>query len=150
LIGLIVWSTGLSIIRKQTSSDEIAQAAGLGRKSSLATALLLLGGLSLAGFPLTPGFPARWIISSLIAQENMKLAIMLLLGTVSGVIGILRIAKTMFKSVESTDSPPAGRWNWVDRVILIVVLVATIALSLFPAPLLSLALQLTSPGNIIP
>jgi multicomponent Na+:H+ antiporter subunit D len=151
LVGLIVWSTGLSAIRKQTKSDKIEQATGFGRKSILATALLLLGGLSLAGFPLTPGFPGRWIILSLIAQKNMRLAIPLLLGTVSGVIGVLRIARIMFKSApESTGVQETDRWKWVDRIILILVLAVAIVMALFPAPLLSLALQLTNSGNIIP
>ncbi|MBN1316933.1 MAG: hypothetical protein JXA42_15745 [Anaerolineales bacterium] len=151
LIGLFVWSTSLSVIRKQTHSDRIDQAAGLGRRSRLATSLLLLGGLSLAGFPLTPGFPGRWIVLSLIAQDNMSLAILLLLGTVSGVIGVLHIARIMFEPApETAETPTSGLGKWVDRVILIAVLASAIVLSLFPAPVLALALQLTGSGNIIP
>lgn len=159
LIGLVIWAAGLFVIRRHTGSDQVENAIGAGRQAPLATALLLLGGLSLAGFPLTPGFSGRWIILSLIAQEKISLAFLLMLGTASGMIGVLRIARTMLAPApvpeavegdEAVQPPVPGRWKWVNNAILLAVLVPAVLIALFPTPVLEFAYRLTISIGLAP
>lgn len=65
-LGLLLAATGLAMVRRQAGSDAFADVGGLARRLPLATAGLILGGLSLAGLPLTAGFAARWALLRLL------------------------------------------------------------------------------------
>jgi len=137
VISLTIWGTGLSIIRGRTGANQV------GRAAQLATAVLLLGGLSLAGFPLTPGFPARWMAVGLVARDNIGRAVLLLLGSASGVVGGLRMVKTLLvPRPEPGSNPPAGKWDWLTTAALVAVLLGAIALALYPQPVISAAAQI--------
>ena len=56
-------AAALSIVRQSAASDRFDQLSGLARKLPVATVGLILGGLALAGFPLTAGFPVHWAVS---------------------------------------------------------------------------------------
>jgi formate hydrogenlyase subunit 3/multisubunit Na+/H+ antiporter MnhD subunit len=145
IASLTVWGAGLSIIRKKTRSDQIEQAAGWGHSSPLAAAVLVMGGLALAGFPLTPGFPTRWMAAGLVAQESLGRATMLLLGSASGAIGVLRMAKTLFTTrSEPLPESPINRWGWLTTVALVIVLFGAITVALNPNPIMTAAEQIAS------
>jgi formate hydrogenlyase subunit 3/multisubunit Na+/H+ antiporter MnhD subunit len=59
-IGLM--ATALSILRHRATTDEFSGLAGIARRLPIATGGLILGGLALAGFPFTAGFPTHWAI----------------------------------------------------------------------------------------
>ena len=159
MASLIIWAVGLSNLRWQANAKAAAIPAGW--QGLLGTAVLALGGLSLAGFPLTPGFSARWIAVGLVARDNLGPAALLLLGSASGMVGVLRMVRTAVMSRvhymhhqerkwppsssprtqgESTASPPpAGRWNWLTTTVLIIVILVAIALALYPQPIIAAA-----------
>ena len=148
---LTVWAAGLTPLRRQAGSDQIAAAAGLGWQGRLATAVLVLGGLSLAGFPLTPGFAGRWTAAGLLASESLGQGALLLLGSASGVIGVLRMATLLLSRRDQPAQPPApDRWAWLTTVVLAAVVVGAVALSLFPVPLLRAASQITRSFTYLP
>ena len=148
---LTVWAAGLTLIRRQAGSDQIAAAAGLGWQARLATAVLVLGGLSLAGFPLTPGFAGRWTAAGLLAGESVGWGVLLLLGSAGGVIGVLRMATTLLTRRDQAPEPAApARWSWLTTVVLAVIVVGAVALSLFPVPLLRAAGQITGAFTSLP
>jgi formate hydrogenlyase subunit 3/multisubunit Na+/H+ antiporter MnhD subunit len=70
-VALAVWGLGLGLLRslRPARSDAFDHMRGLGRKAPLAAAAMVLGGLSLVGFPLTAGFPGRWALWRLIASD---------------------------------------------------------------------------------
>jgi formate hydrogenlyase subunit 3/multisubunit Na+/H+ antiporter MnhD subunit len=145
MVTLIVWASGLGIIRSQAGSDRIPAAAGLGWHRPLAGALLILGGLSLAGFPLTPGFPARWMAVALVAHNSVARAILLLVGSASGVIGVLRVAKTLFAARSDTGVERAStRQSWLTTVTIALIMVGAIILSVYPNPIVETARQISS------
>lgn len=140
-----MYATGLAIIRSQAGSDRLPAATGLGWSQPLAAAVLLLGGLSLAGFPFTPGFAARWTAVRTIADGSVGRAALLLAGSGSVVFGVLRVARTLFAARSSSDSlPPAARLNWLTYAILAVLVVGAIIFSVYPNFLLSTAVQISS------
>lgn len=82
-LALPLWAAGVDRLRRVAGSDDFDAIRGLGRRYPIATVAVVLGVLSIAGFPLTAGFPARWALLYLLAQIHPTAAIFLLLGMVS-------------------------------------------------------------------
>ncbi len=142
---LIPWTCGLGIIRSQAGSDRIALAASLGWRRPFAGALLILGGLSLAGFPLTPGFPARWMAVGLVARDSVARGILLLLGSASGIVGVLRVARTLFAGGSDTGAErTSSRQSWLTTVTIALVMIGAVILSVYPNPIVAAARQISS------
>ena len=76
-VGLMLTAMGLAVVRHRAGSDSFANLSGVARRLPLATAGLVLGGLSLAGMPLTAGFPSRWAIYRLLSAPDLALAMLL-------------------------------------------------------------------------
>ena len=76
-VGLMLAAMGLAVVRHRAGSDSFADLAGAARRLPLATVGLVLGGLSLAGMPLTAGFPSRWAIYRLFSSPDLALAVLL-------------------------------------------------------------------------
>lgn len=148
---LTVWAAGLTPVRREAGSDEITAATGLGWQFRLATAVLILGGLSLAGFPLTPGFAGRWTAANLLARESPVLGLLLLLGSASGMIGVMRMASTLLTYQDNAKEPAVtARWAWLTSIVLAAVTAGAIVLSIFPVPLLQVAGRITDSFTFLP
>jgi formate hydrogenlyase subunit 3/multisubunit Na+/H+ antiporter MnhD subunit len=63
----------LALIRQRTSTDRFAALKGVARKVPIAALGLALGGLALAGFPLTASFATRWGISRAVLNMTQPL-----------------------------------------------------------------------------
>jgi formate hydrogenlyase subunit 3/multisubunit Na+/H+ antiporter MnhD subunit len=149
---LTIWAAGLTPIRERAGSDEIRAATGLGWQARLAAAVTVLGGLSLAGFPLTPGFAGRWTAANLIAGESLGRGVLLLMGSASGVIGVLRMATVLLTQRDGVDAEAerGERRAWLTGIALAAVAAGAVALSLAPAPLLRVAKQITQSFTYLP
>jgi formate hydrogenlyase subunit 3/multisubunit Na+/H+ antiporter MnhD subunit len=62
-VSITLLAASLAIIRRQAGSDHFEKLGGMARRLPVAALGLMLGGLALAGFPFTPGFPSHWAIS---------------------------------------------------------------------------------------
>jgi NADH-quinone oxidoreductase subunit N len=82
-LALTLWGLGLSRLREAAGGDDFDSLRGLGWRYPLASAAVVVGLLSLVGFPLTVGFTGRWALLYLLAQIHPSAAILLLLGMVS-------------------------------------------------------------------
>ncbi len=87
-VGLMLTAMGLAVVRHRTGSDCFDNVGGVARRLPLSTVGLVLGGLSLAGMPLTAGFPSRLAIYRLLSSPN--LALVLLLSGAGVAFGYLR------------------------------------------------------------
>ncbi len=149
---LIVWAAGLSALKTIAPADRVDEAAGKGWQAKLATAVLVLGGLALAGFPLTPGFPGRWMAAGLIARDSLPRAALLLAGSASGALGTLRVARTLLTAPaeNAPESQPASRGRWLGAILLLIIIAGAVLLSLYPNPIISAAGQLANQFTPIP
>jgi formate hydrogenlyase subunit 3/multisubunit Na+/H+ antiporter MnhD subunit len=68
VVSLVVWALGLARVVDQPSDDMVESLRGAAYKSPLSAAAALVGVLSIAGFPLTAGFPGRWALISHLAS----------------------------------------------------------------------------------
>jgi formate hydrogenlyase subunit 3/multisubunit Na+/H+ antiporter MnhD subunit len=99
VFGLGVWALGLSVIRGQTGRDDLDVLAGAGYRLPLASAASIVGVLSIAGLPLTAGFPARWALLSAIAPDHVVAAAAVVLSIVITSAGALRWVGVLFRAV---------------------------------------------------
>ncbi|MBO9204526.1 MULTISPECIES: NADH-quinone oxidoreductase subunit N [Niastella] len=89
--------TLLSTTRRD--ADDLSGYRGLFWRSPLMAAIFTVALLSLAGIPLTAGFPAKFfILTTGVQQHNWLLAIVLVLTSVVGLFYYLRIISTLFAS----------------------------------------------------
>jgi formate hydrogenlyase subunit 3/multisubunit Na+/H+ antiporter MnhD subunit len=61
-VSITLMAAGLAILRHQAETDRFSRLQGVARKLPIATLGVLIGGLALAGFPLTAGFPIHWAV----------------------------------------------------------------------------------------
>jgi NADH-quinone oxidoreductase subunit N len=120
--------------------DDVRDFAGLGHERPGLAALLTVFLLSLAGFPPTVGFVAKWYIFSAAVQEGLiALAVLGVLTSVISVFFYLRIVVQMYMSEESRPARPA-----VPRVAMagmVIALLAVFYLGVLPGRLLSVAVD---------
>jgi formate hydrogenlyase subunit 3/multisubunit Na+/H+ antiporter MnhD subunit len=62
-VSIALLAVALAILRHWAGTDHFAELQGMARHLPIATLGLMLGGLALAGFPLTAGFPTYWAVS---------------------------------------------------------------------------------------
>lgn len=99
VFGLGVWALGLTVIRGQAGRDDLEVLAGAGYRLPLASAACIVGVLSIAGLPLTAGFPARWAILSAIAPEHVISATTVVLSILITGAGAIRWIGVLFRAV---------------------------------------------------
>jgi formate hydrogenlyase subunit 3/multisubunit Na+/H+ antiporter MnhD subunit len=87
---LTLMAAALSILRHRATTDRFDDLGGVARRQPIATMGLVLGGLALAGFPLTAGFPTRWAVYRAMSGEEMLWTFLLLASSAGIVIGLLR------------------------------------------------------------
>ena len=100
-VGLTLTAMGLAVARHRVGGDSFASLTGMARRLPLSTVGLMLGGLSLAGMPLTAGFPSRWAIYRLLSAPDTStglsasLALAMLLSGAGVAFGYLRGLSTL-------------------------------------------------------
>jgi NADH-quinone oxidoreductase subunit N len=87
---LAVWALALSIIKRKVYSLRFNELQGLGRSYPLAVAALLLAHLSMTGFPLLAGFPARIALWQELAGQSLALSFWTFLGLLGLLIAAVR------------------------------------------------------------
>ncbi len=106
-------------------------------------AAFLIGGVAMAGFPVSPGFAARWGLYHLLARRSFFLTTAALLGSAGVMLGVVGAIRALL----TPEKPVGGRPVTVaeDRVVIVLVvalIVATVLLGLFPQTLGRTALHL--------
>ena len=129
--GLMLTAMGLAVMRHRAGSGSSADLAGAARRLPLSTTGLVLGGLSLAGMPLTAGFPSRWAIYRLLSAPN--LALILLLSGAGVAFGYLRGLSTL---LDTSTEPKVKREPFITSLIILGMIVFCLWLGLRPQWLL--------------
>jgi len=127
--------TAATAFFNEDGSDEIADFAGLARRSPLLAAVLLFSLLSLAGIPPLAGFVSKfYLFVAVIGQGYIWLALLAVLMSMVSVYYYLQVAKAMY-----FGEPPAGRAAvrvpLGMQVALVVCLAVLFFFGLYPTPL---------------
>ncbi len=128
-LALILASVGLATLRRYAPSDAFADLGNVARRMPLVSAGLLIGLLSLAGFPLTGGFASRWSIYCLVYQENQLYAIALILSGGAATLGCWR---GLLALLGPEVHPTLGREPIPIAAVILILALLCLALGLFP------------------
>jgi len=124
--------------REDVAGDRIEDFRGLSRTNPLAAAAMVVFLLSLAGIPCTAGFIGKWwLFRAAIQAHYAWLAVVAVLNTVVSLYYYARVVVAMYMEPAGDARPvpvPTGM-----RVALIVALVFTLAIGLYPQPFIRLA-----------
>jgi len=102
------WS-GACIIRARFGTDSIADLSGLLRTGLLPLVALFLGGLSLAGAPMLPGFQVqKLLVSGLVHDGRLWFAIVIVAADLLIAVAVLDALRRIGPRRES---PPTARWQ---------------------------------------
>jgi formate hydrogenlyase subunit 3/multisubunit Na+/H+ antiporter MnhD subunit len=85
-LGSLLWGLGVHglLTLAPTGAD------GHGRRAPVVSAAVLLGPLTVAGFPLLAGFPARWLLAIGLAASDLWSALAIGLGMAAALVAALR------------------------------------------------------------
>lgn len=125
VIGMAVWAMGASVLQNIGAGDQAEDLAGIGYRAPLASAAVIVGLLSIAGFPLTAGFPGRWAVMA--GGGPVAFAVVGTIGAVS--LAALRWTSTVLREPPESSVVPPGV---LERAFLGLGIVLCIVLGLFP------------------
>jgi len=153
-LALTLIAASLVAIQRVAADDGFAHIRGLARRLPVATVGLMMGGLTLAGIPLTIGFPLRWQLLQSIAGVDTRWPVMLALAGLGVSIGYLRGLRALL-SFKKEDQPNQDRIALSLQeprsllIIISILVIVCIVLGLFPS-LLTEPLQQLSAGLSVP
>lgn len=109
-VSLAVWALALTLIREHTGGElYFRNVQGLVKRLPAASAGLLLGHFSLAGFPMLAGFPIQVALETRLAAESLPVALLVL----AGHAGLLACGiRTMGVLVNGRDEEP---WRFQEN-----------------------------------
>lgn len=141
-VALGLMTIGLDGLRRLGGGDDSDETmAGLAWQSPWRAVAFIVGGVAMAGFPLSLGFAARWGLFRLMVEENFFQALLALAGSAGvmmGVIGAIRILLTQMPQRRRL----ARKDDAVVLLLIIVLMGVTLWLGLFPQSVSSMALQM--------
>lgn len=144
-LGLAVWRGRLPADRDGSLSHSLTH--GLGRRWPWVALLVIYGGLSLIGLPLTPGFAGRWLMVTMAGGQDGWLVFLILVGMGAAAAGVARCMVNLFAQadplIDQTPEQVAALPRW--QTIAIWLLLAFGAfLTLAPQWLMRLAEQMAA------
>jgi formate hydrogenlyase subunit 3/multisubunit Na+/H+ antiporter MnhD subunit len=125
VISLSVWALGASVYRHSGAGDSAEELTGIGYHAPLATATVLVGLFSVAGFPLTAGFPGRWAVMA--GGGGAALAVVAAIA--AGSLAALRWTSTVFRTPREFQLRESSN---LERILLVVGILMCVLLGLFP------------------
>jgi len=126
----------LILVKQKTGSDSFESFNGLGKKNPVVALCLTVAMLSLAGIPLTAGFIGKYLMFlNVMTQYNTLLVAFAILNALVGFYYYFRVIVAMwFKDGAETELSTPVQY----KVVLLVSVVITIVLGIYPAIILNL------------
>ena len=120
---------GLAALADQVGSLAPERLRGVGSRLPWNSAIYVLGGLGLVGFPLSAGFTGHWAAVQMVAAIDWQLAAAILLASAGGVIGYVRAVRLLFGPLENRYQP---KEHLASALTAIAMLTVSIGLALSP------------------
>lgn len=144
-LALGLMTLGLDGMRRfGRGSDRLESLQGAAWITPWRTLAFVVGGIAMAGFPLTLGFSVRWGFYRLLTQSNLFLSLVALLGSAGvmmGMVTALRVFLAPSPETSVNESSPKLGDDPIVLVLILALVIATIGLGLFPQALAELAMQ---------
>ena len=128
------------------ASASIMSLEGAGWRAPWRAVAFVVGGIAMAGFPLSLNFAAHWGLYRVIAETSLFQAVLALMGCAGVMMGVIGVARTLFAPLPKTaaqESPTSGKREDLVVLVLIIVLIGvTLAFGVFPGAISEIALQM--------
>lgn len=145
-LSLGLMTLGLAGLRRLGHGDDSREAlTGAVWHAPWRTAAFLVGGIALAGFPLSLGFTARWGLYRLVAEIGVFQAALALAGSAGvmlGLVAVIRVLLAPSVHEESVAPLPLLSEDRVVMVLIVILIVVTLALGIFPQSISRVALSM--------
>lgn len=127
---LVVWALALSIIKRKVYSLRFNELQGLARNHPVAVTALILAHLSMTGFPLLAGFPARIALWQELARQSLTISLWTFLGLLGLLIAATRTLAVFVMAEQYT--PWEFNETWVQITLLSLGVLGLFAFGMFP------------------
>lgn len=128
-VSMFTAAAGLAVLEKHLGDLRTDRLRGVAARLPWNSAAFLLGGLGLAGFPLSAGFTGHWAALQLIAQNDWLPAVVVLLASAGAIFSFIRLARELFGPLQNRYLP---RETLTGTVLAILVLLLSVSLALAP------------------
>jgi NADH:ubiquinone oxidoreductase subunit 2 (subunit N) len=135
LAGLALAGLGMALLRSRLPANgdgrlSFAITRGWGRRWPWVAVLIVYGGLSLIGLPLTPGFAGRWLVVTLAGGQADWLLFLLVIGIGAATAGAARYLAILLSPADqlADQAPPLGSTlpRWQQALIGLLLLLAAL------------------------
>jgi NADH-quinone oxidoreductase subunit N len=132
---------GLLMVVRDADGEatRLSQWSGLARKSPIVAAVMTLLLLSMAGIPLTSGFTGKFFVFRAAWHSAGPLVVIALVCSAVAAFYYLRIVVLMYFAEPPENAPTIAIPGWSTTIALTFGVVVTIALGVFPQPIIDLA-----------
>lgn len=127
---LAVWALALSIIKRKSYALKLSEVQGLARTYPVAVGALIFAQLSMAGFPLLAGFPARVALWQELAGQSLVVSFWAFVGLLGLLIAAIRTL-AVFVMAEENKAWELSE-SWVQVAMLGIGVIGLFILGMFP------------------
>ena len=129
-------SFAILIIVAQQTGEEISNFDGLAKRAPFLAFAMLVAMASLAGLPFTAGFFGKFFIfASAVAHKQIALVVVGIVTVACGFYYYLKVVRAMYW--QSSVSNEAIAVSPISRVVMILLIAATILFGVYPQPILN-------------
>lgn len=129
VISMMTSAVGLASLQQVLGSLNFERLRGAGSRMPWNSAAVLLGGLGLAGFPLSAGFAAHWTALLTLAELDWRPAAVVLVASAGVFLGYVRLARLLFGRLEDRA---LARENGLRAALALGALAVTIGVAIAP------------------
>lgn len=144
---LLTLASGAALIRHRMESDRLPRLRGALARMPVAVTALIMGGLALAGLPLTAQFASRWALFQLLAENDPRWVLFLLVGAAGVILGTVRVGYACFGPLTAS---PVEREPLLASLVIFALTAGGLVLGLYPqlltAPVAAVILPLSTLG----
>jgi NADH-quinone oxidoreductase subunit N len=132
---------GLLMVVRDADGEatHLSQWSGLARKSPIVAAVMTILLLSMAGIPLTAGFTGKFFVFRAAWDSAGPLVVIALICSAIAAFYYLRIVVLMYFAEPPENAPTIAIPGWSTTIALTFGVIVTIALGVFPQPIIDLA-----------
>lgn len=140
-LGLL--TLGVDGLRRLGSGDDTVEALeGAAWRAPWRTVAFIVGGIAMAGFPLSLGFAAHWGLFRLLSTQNLFQAVLALTGCAGVMMGVISIVRVLLTPLPKQTNASHQREDAVVLILIVVLIGITILLGLFPQSASGIALRM--------
>ena len=124
-VSMGLMTLGLEGLRRVGGDDTFEAVTGAAWRTPWRAVAFIVGGVALAGFPVSLSFAARWGLYRLVARDGLPMAFLAMLGGGGVMLGLVRIFRALLAPLPKNAAPRISIVD--DRVVLVLIVLLTVA-----------------------